>query len=522
MGKHRGLCTAAVSVLFLALSGCTEVVYVDKDNVSGVEDGQSWATAFTRIQDGIDAAHQIESTGSFTSGEVWVAEGVYDELRPDSPAGSLVMKAGIPVYGHFQGTEGDLDERVLKDPARESVIDGTQARGRGQPAYHAVEGASGARLDGFTVTGGVADGAGVWDDVGGGMRLHSVSCVIANCVFRDNWAEKGGGMHVYGASPTIENCTFENNTASESGGAIRNQLAGTEPTITGCAFLHNSALGGDGGAIENYGAQPPLSDCTFTGNEAAGAGGAMATGMTAPTLTDCEFNENAASLGGALSFDYMSWPVLTRCEFQGNAAGDGSGVYLEYGSVARIRKCEFEENTGSVIFITGVTEFGDEPGATITNSLFLNNADAVIFNDESASVVATNCTFYGNAAGDAAVIQNFFGSQTRVTNSILWNDGVDEILDGVGGSSDVDYSDVQGGAPGVANLNVNPLFVNAAGGNLRLLAGSDCIDSGTDTSGAAYGTVTDDIEGTARPQPEGGPYDMGAYEQAQAAAGPAV
>ena len=54
------------------------------------------------------------------------------------------------------------------------------------------------------------------------------------------------------------------------------------------------------------------------------------------------------------------------------------------------------------------------------------------------------------------------------------------------------------------------LFVNPAGGDYRLKPGSACIDAGTTLT-----AVTDDIEGTSRPQ--GDDYDIGCYE---AASGP--
>lgn len=53
--------------------------------------------------------------------------------------------------------------------------------------------------------------------------------------------------------------------------------------------------------------------------------------------------------------------------------------------------------------------------------------------------------------------------------------------------------------------NVNPMFVNSAGGNFRLLTGSPLINKGMMLS-----MVTADFDGRARPQ--GSAYDIGAYE----------
>ncbi len=54
-------------IVLLSSHSFGAVWYVDKDNVSSVEDGTTWATAYTTIQPAIDVA--------FTDGggEVWVA-----------------------------------------------------------------------------------------------------------------------------------------------------------------------------------------------------------------------------------------------------------------------------------------------------------------------------------------------------------------------------------------------------------------------------------------------------------------
>jgi len=60
------------------------------------------------------------------------------------------------------------------------------------------------------------------------------------------------------------------------------------------------------------------------------------------------------------------------------------------------------------------------------------------------------------------------------------------------------------------NIIADPLFTNAGTGGYSLQSGSPAVDAGLDVSGSDYGSVTDDIEGTARPQRAG--YDLGAYE----------
>ena len=60
--------------------------------------------------------------------------------------------------------------------------------------------------------------------------------------------------------------------------------------------------------------------------------------------------------------------------------------------------------------------------------------------------------------------------------------------------------------PGEGDINKQPVFVDAAAGDLHLAAGSPAINSGADLSSL----VSTDIEGNTRPSFRG--FEMGAYE----------
>jgi hypothetical protein len=129
-----------------------------------------------------------------------------------------------------------------------------------------------------------------------------------------------------------------------------------------------------------------------------------------------------------------------------------------------------------------------------------------MFNNTSSPTL-TNVTFNGNSANDfGGGVDNYFSS-TTLTNCILWGNtavsGGPQINDD-NGNSTVTYSDVQGGFSGAGNINADPLFVSAAQGNLRVLAGSPTIGAGTSTGAPAF-----DLDGNARPL---GSIDMGAYQ----------
>jgi hypothetical protein len=86
----------------------------------------------------------------------------------------------------------------------------------------------------------------------------------------------------------------------------------------------------------------------------------------------------------------------------------------------------------------------------------------------------------------------------------------------VGVAGDISYSNIQAYAGGgVGNIDRNPQFVDAAGGDYRLLPESPCIDRGTSEFAPDH-----DLDGIARPvdipgrgfDGPGQGFDMGAYE----------
>ena len=67
---------------------------------------------------------------------------------------------------------------------------------------------------------------------------------------------------------------------------------------------------------------------------------------------------------------------------------------------------------------------------------------------------------------------------TNVANCIFWNDVGGELS----GTPNVTYSDIQGGFAGPGNINADPQFIDAAGGDYHLQNTSPCIDAANGTA----------------------------------------
>ncbi len=260
-----------VMMLHLAFTASAAVWYVDKDNTSGTEDGTSWTTAFTTIQPAIDAAY--DNGG----GEVWAAEGVYDERRESvrdvAPGddlenwvdtGSLLMREGVHLFGGFQAVEVNRDARDWATYT--TVIDGSTSRS-GEAAYNVIIGADDAALDGFTVRGGSGNPpigpTYATARSGAGLLNSGTSPTVLNCVFADNSAYAGAAVACSGAASVVADCRFTGNTATY-GGAV--SLADNSDFYR-CRFDNNVAEIAGGAIHLGTSSFATITDCTFEANQ---------------------------------------------------------------------------------------------------------------------------------------------------------------------------------------------------------------------------------------------------------------
>jgi hypothetical protein len=209
-----------------------------------------------------------------------------------------------------------------------------------------------------------------------------------------------------------------------------------------------------------------LAGLTITDGNAA-SGGAILCEASSPTITHCIFSTNYARYGGAIDNEDSS-PTITNCIFTDNAAEWYGGAIENYQSSPTVKNCIFSQNTA--------VDWGC--GGAIDN--------------EGSSVVITGCTFYGNTADYGGAIYNS-NSSTTVSNCILWADSAPDSPE-IYGDCTVSYSDVEGGFAGTGNIDADPCFADAVGGDFHLLEGSPCIDTGDPAYSPAPGETDIDSE----------------------------
>ncbi len=292
------------------------VYFVDIDAAPG-GDGETWETAFDNVQSGLDAAADAEF-----GAQVWVAAGVYrpGPVQGDDPEegdgggdprlASFRPEAGVELFGGFAGDEVLLEERDID--ANLTVLSGDIGviDDPSDNSYHvlAITDVVGAPVvDGFTITGGVADEATDNQNFGGGLYIRAAGLELSNCILFMNDAVSGGALYLDSeAAATVVDCRFEQNSGNV-GGAIATDSEASGLNVTSCRFEGNGAF----------------------------AGGAIFNRTTGAIVNSLLANNSALIDGGALFSDGVELMDLINCTIADNEAtfGEGGGVYDEVGVI---------------------------------------------------------------------------------------------------------------------------------------------------------------------------------------------
>ncbi|MBO9368262.1 MAG: hypothetical protein J7555_05865 [Chloroflexi bacterium] len=495
----------------------------------------SWANACTL---------RTALTNATSGDQIWVKKGVH--YPGASRTDTFTLKNGVALYGGFAGTEtlltqrnwqvnktilsGDIDHNDTDTNSNGIIEPGLGDSINGNNAYHVVRDTgtdNTAVLDGFVITAGQANGSLSPNNVGGGMKNHGYP-TLRNLILSGNFAiDAGGGMY-NSSHPALTNVTFSGNSA-QNGGGMHNITYSAYPALTNVVFSHNSAKNG-GGMYSDSSTNPRLTNVTFSYNSADTNGGGMYNITNSSVLMNVTFIYNSANNSGGGMFNWISQTTLTNVTFSGNSANNSGGGMYSAASKLRLTNVTFSGNSA---YYRGGGMYNHVSSPSLVNVTFSGNT-AILYgggmynggnSDIGSNPRLTNVTFSGNSANSKGGGMYNQKSNPTLTNVILWGDSAPNGPEIYNDSSTpvVTYSDVQGGYAGTGNINADPLFVNAAGGNLHLQLPSPAIDAGNNSAPGLNG-VTTDLDGHPRfvnipsvPDTGSGTppiVDMGAYEVA--------
>ncbi len=450
-------------------------IYVTEAGGAVTKDGSSWSTAYdkTQLQQAITSA----SSGQ----QVWVAKGTYrPTVNPiynsaDNRDKTFLMKRGVSVFGGFAGDEESLSDRDLQNTNNKTVLSGDLLGNdiednldpnlKTDNTYHVVLISDGTSallsytLDGFTITGGFADGVGEVGltsastilfarNKGGGITargLGAYNVLYNNLVIEGNIAETnainepglGGGAYLHISSANtgkMNNVKFKKNNAG-NGGALYTYFNSSSATfeVNDCAFNENSGDGGSGGgAIAKASSSGTLNiiNTIFLKNTHTKYGGAIRSGVGETNIINCDFQENSSERGAVYTTGSSSLNIDNSIFNKNSTTGSGGHIYMYSGNLS-VRKTTFSNGiattNGGAIFVTSSGEGAVASTVRVSNSLFFNNIAA-----GGGAVYATNGSFEGvsNATAVGIVNNTFFSNKSTSENggAIHFNNGVNVTL----------------------------------------------------------------------------------------------
>ena len=288
----------------------------------------TWEKAATNIQSAIDAAADGDV--------VLVTDGWYGITA------QIAITNGIEVRS-VNGAAATTIARIGPEPHRLVYL------GHGN-----------ARLNGFTLTNGVATN-GSSDQYGGGVLMVEGS-TIENCVVSDNEAgwfgggislgyQNGGfvrhcvitrnrsggdGGGILGYSCIVQNSDIFNNVARADGGGVH---LGGGGLIENCR-VENNIAGRTGGGILARGADVVRS-CLIVGNVASNDGGGIGYNISTGHIANCTIVRNTAPIGGGVNGGTVENTILYF-----NSADNGSNYYA--GTFSHCCSAPAPDGTGNI------------------------------------------------------------------------------------------------------------------------------------------------------------------------------
>lgn len=325
--------------------------------------------------------------------EIWLARGSYAPRGAGRDA-TFLLADGVAIYGGFAGDETARDQR---DPASNaSILDGDlygdDAPGfvnREDNAYHvvtAVDCGADTLLDGLTIQGGAATGAGSGpkvesDDQGAAVTIFGGHPAFVGVIVEDNLAANHGAVNDHGEGSLYLDCIFRSNRSLNFGGGLYIHDHAASTVQNGCFDDNEAALEGGGLYIRSM-VGALVVDSMFERNRAARGAGTFAPMGAMPMIVRCLYEENVAEIGGGGVFFEFNDGIVEDSVFEDNSAGvgistgggggggSGGGGVWTTGGAPSVLASEFRRNSAS--FGAGVYHIEDS-AATVEDCLFEDN-----------------------------------------------------------------------------------------------------------------------------------------------------
>lgn len=268
------------------------ITYVSLDNQSGIEDGQSWETAFTTIDQALDTDAE----------RIWIASGTFPGFTP--------RLSDTKIYGSFIGNESipGYDENgvpLVPDREGETIIEGM--------------------ID-IRVRGIIIDGLSIVRSPENGIRVSNASARISQCYFAENTVH----VHVEDNSTVyIDDCDMHAAYGIGDGGALYVKKSNVEVTRTNireCTTVKGSAL------YATRESNVTMLELDIFDNS-ADRGTIYCTDKSFVEIVDSDIYNNSAIAGPGIYATGLGTVNVLNCTINGNTKRRNNRRQLESGGI---------------------------------------------------------------------------------------------------------------------------------------------------------------------------------------------
>lgn len=173
-------------------------IYVDSTNVSGLQDGLTWATAFSDLQDALDIVIQEDT--------IWMAQGTYYPTETADRSISFVLDESVAIHGGFVSGMSSLHDRTGTDETILSGNIGVKTTDIDN-SYHVVQSNDeDILLDQLTIVGGNASEEG--DDGKGACLYNTATITLKDCRMSNGNSLLGGSLIYNSGIMTLDKGVF--------------------------------------------------------------------------------------------------------------------------------------------------------------------------------------------------------------------------------------------------------------------------------------------------------------------------
>lgn len=431
-----------LSILIVSLFGFmltslnAQTIYVNANAADG-GDGNSWATAFNKLEDALGSANDGDA--------VWVAAGTY------TGDATFFVNENISLLGGFAGTETSADEA---DPENNTTTLSGDLNGDDMPSDSLGGRADNFRvmavdsllslvtIDGFTFSGGVTgvtpDGEFIDNYSGAAIRTYS-PINVSRCAFDANFSDFGSAIALFfGSDNSIINTSVFSGNIGETRGAIYAEVM-TNLTVTDSEFYSNSSQRGCVYGQDITGLT--VTGCTFDGNQATVRGACIGVVRSEPVLIDnCTFINNVGTRAAAIylfqNID-ANRPldphdhIISNSLFDNNATEQRGGAVYELYTNVTLRNNTFSNNSSSTE--NGGAYYSANSGQVhiIEDCVFENNSapasrGGAYYSSGAVDVEMRNVQFIDNSSSNRGAAYYMLGSFDTLGREITFN--IDSVL----------------------------------------------------------------------------------------------